>query len=65
MNRSTTILASLGMGLWASLAMAAPPEPVVLAPIEHIDAQLVIVDMDGNEHVYTPDSLEAMGLSAW
>ncbi|NND17467.1 MAG: hypothetical protein HKN98_02710 [Silicimonas sp.] len=61
MNRSTTILASLGMGLWASLAMAAPPEPVVLAPIEHIDAQLVIVDMDGNEHVYTPDSLEAMG----
>lgn len=42
-------------------SMAAQPEPVELEPISHAAAQLVVVDIDGNEHRYSQAELEALG----
>lgn len=61
MNRIFGLISVIGMMIWGSLAMAAPPQPVDLEPMAERDARLIVVDLDGVEHIYTPDSLEAMG----
>jgi hypothetical protein len=45
----------------AASALAAQPEPVTLPPIAHLPAELTVVDLSGQEHVYTPADLEALG----
>lgn len=55
------ILAGIAFALSSAAAIAAPPEPVSLEPIEHLPAELVVVDQAGTEHIYTPADLEQLG----
>ena len=51
-----------GMALTTATAMqAAPLEQVVLAPIDHVPAELVVVDEDGGEFFYSQADIEALG----
>ena len=44
--------------LSAQVALAGPPVEVELAPIDHAEAELVVVAADGSEQSYSPADLE-------
>lgn len=52
--------------LWVTAAMATAaaaqnPEPVTLDPVTHMQAELVVMGVDGTEMRFTPADLEALG----
>ena len=61
MRKLSAVISVVMLGAMANTALAAQPEPVTLAPMEHVPAQLVVVDIDGAEHVYTATDIEALG----
>ncbi|EBA11943.1 hypothetical protein [Roseobacter sp. CCS2] len=55
-----SILATIVAFVFATGVAAEAPQPVTLDPIEHTDAQLVIIAADGTAQTYTPATLEAL-----
>ena len=55
-------LFTIAIAMSAGLSVyAADVERVDLEPVSHVDATLTVVDADGNETVYTPRDIEALG----
>lgn len=55
-------LFTIAIAMSAGLSVyAADVERVDLEPVSHVDATLTVVDADGNETVYTPQDIEALG----
>ena len=56
LSKIKTAIAALA--LTAQAAFAGQPEPVELAPIDHVNASLVVVASDGTDTTYSPADLE-------
>ena len=53
---------TMAVAMVAGLSVqAANVETVDLEPIGHVDATLTVVDANGNETIYTPQDIEALG----